>query len=178
VVDSVIDTLEIGREGRALMHHLTEGINRERVNRAKNGTRKAFRRGLLQGQVVPRAETGIDSQGDRERQSGLFIENRNLLLASVFLKREVFLRESGHGRAASIGDGDEDIDQLDIDFERGCGVGTGLGTMRRFLCRERKGQQREQTQKNDEQSHSPGFSHRVMGLYLREVGCGLAALLG
>ncbi len=72
---------------------------------------------------MARAQTGVDGQGDRKRQRGFLVEDRNVLLVIVFLENEILLRQPADGSAVLVGHGHEYVDQVDVDTERGGRLG-------------------------------------------------------
>src|SRR5437763_1195438 len=68
VVDTLVNSLQIGCVSTpAFIHYLAKRVNGKGIHWAQNGVRKSFRRLLLEGQVVPRAQAGIDREGNGER---------------------------------------------------------------------------------------------------------------
>ena len=117
--DRLVDSLEIGGiSPGGFVHYVAEAIHRHGVNRAQNGVRKALGRSLLQRQVVPRAEAGINGQRDRQRQRGFPVEDGDLLFVIVFFQNEVFLLEPADGSSLRVSDGNEHVDQIDVDVQR------------------------------------------------------------
>ena len=115
------------------MYHLAETVDGNCVDRAQDGMRETFRRGLFQRQVVTRAQTGIDGESDRKRHRGLLVENRNFLLAIVFLENEILLLEPANRSAPRVGHSHEYIDQIDVNPERGRRFGLLLRVARILL---------------------------------------------
>ena len=105
------------KPGVASRHHLAESVDRKPVDGTKNRVREALGGLLFERQIVARTQAGIDGKRDRERQRGFLVEDRNLLLAVVFLKNEIVFREAAHGRSLPVRDGHEDVDQVDVNFQ-------------------------------------------------------------
>src|SRR5580704_5302171 len=113
---------------------------------------------LLQRQVMPRAQAGVDRERNRKRQRGLLVEYLDRLFPSVFPHHEVLFLETANRSPLRVGYGDVDIDQLDVDLERVFRFSRRLGLGRRLLRVRSAGQQ--------QQNQRDGFSHSVNEVYV------------
>src|SRR5260221_14507792 len=78
--------------------------------------------GQFEWEVLARAQAGINSQDNVERQSRFFVEDRDLLCFVVFYQFEVVLLQTGNGGAMLVRHGDEHVHQLDVNLESGIGL--------------------------------------------------------
>ena len=96
-IDPVVDLPSVWVNGTSSLDCFAELVERQRVDRSKDRTRKSPGRRRFQRPVLSCAEAGIDGHHDRQRKRRLAIEYRDLLCLAVFLELEVsfFRPETG-----------------------------------------------------------------------------------